>query len=95
MPIVYPDKEASVGNGFQIGGVEALGEPAVYFGEHRDRLVALALPSRAAARGSSSRAIRTIWSLCLRATSIARSKQFCASSTLEISRLSSNSPLSL
>ena len=29
--------------GFEVGGVEAFGEPAVDFGEHRARLVAMAL----------------------------------------------------
>ena len=41
----------------EVGGVEAVGEPAVDFGEHRARFVAFALLRRAVARDSSWRAV--------------------------------------
>ena len=59
---------------FQVGGVEAFGEPVVDFGEHRARLVATTLLWRAAARGSSSRAAPKPFACIFWASAIASRK---------------------
>ena len=46
---------------FEVSGVEAFGEPAVDFGEHRARVGAAALRREQPGRGSSSPVIPTIW----------------------------------
>ena len=56
---------------FQVGGVQAFGEPAVDVGEHRARLVASALFASKRARLVVARSSHDL-ALCLRAISIAR-----------------------